>query len=214
MASIKKVSKRVGIARRRSFDSDDDLDRYGGLDSEIDWEDRYYQIHGYYPDERDDQTEYGYDRDDYDREEDRYDYLDYLEAMNRYDDYPYYDNDPGYDDDLENSCNCEDCQNKENICPESDVEKQSAKDSTNESAKQVEVTFEKEVINSDFDKKNSIAINRKKNIRMSQNHYQKYLMKKEAKKKSKKFGYHSSKILKEKKKFTPNFKGVTCSSYD
>ena len=47
MSSIKRMS------RRRRFDSDyDDRDRYCGFDSEIDWEDHYYSVNGFYPYER------------------------------------------------------------------------------------------------------------------------------------------------------------------
>jgi hypothetical protein len=176
MSSIKRMS------RRRRFSSDYDSDRYCGLDSEIDWEDRFYESHGYYRNECPDDSYDPYDS------YDSFYYFDYLEARNRYDDSSYGD----YNDD----CDCEDCQkyNKEN-----NHEKKPVTDSANDSSKVVETVDENEMIPAEYMRKSSIAGNRKKSIRMSQEQYKKYLAQKENKKKSKRFGYIRNKILKEKK---------------
>lgn len=181
MSSIKRMS------RRRRFDSDyDDRDRYCGFDSEIDWEDHFYSVHGFYPNERPAEDE-GPD----DHGESYYDYLDYLEARNRYDEF-------SYDYDVDNEeCNCDDCQeqrNKENIPQEKSVT-----DSANGSTKVIETVEESDVIPTEYSRKASIAGNRKKSVRISQEQYKKYLVQKENKKKNKKFGYVRNKILKEKK---------------
>ena len=179
--SIKRMS------RRRRFDSDDDQDRYCGLDSEIDWEDRYFDAYGYYPGDGPHDHNGPYPTDD-----SYYDYMDYLEARNRYDEYSY-----EYEQDND-ECNCDDCQdqrNKENI-----PEKKPATDSSNGSPKTAD---ENDMIPAEYMRKSSIANNRKKSIRMSQEQYKKYIAQKANKKMIRKFGYVRNKIIKEKKNKSP-----------
>jgi hypothetical protein len=193
--------------RRRRSSSDYDSDRYCGLDSEIDWEDRFYETHGYYPN---DHPEDEGDEPPEDHDESYYDYTDYLEARNRYDEYSYeYEQDNEY-------CNCDDCNkqhNKENIPKEkpiTDSVNGSAKVveniTENGSAKVVENITENDMIPAEYMRKLSIANKRKKSVRMSQDQYKKYLARKENKKKNSRFGDVKNKILKEKKNKCSNKK--------